>query len=173
MLFNMLSRLVVVSLPRSKHLLISWFQPLSAVILETKNIKSVTVSIFSPSICHEVMGPDATILVFWMLSFKPNFSLFSFTFITVGMGFPCVSILGWGQEEEWITDIEVVGWHHQLNGHACVPDKLLQSFPTLCDPMDCSPPGSSVHGILQARIQEWVVMPSTRGSFPASHLASV
>ena len=67
-------------LPRSKCLLISWLQKPSAVILEPKNIKSVTISIVSPSICHEVMGPDA-ILVFWMLSFKPTFSLSFFTFI--------------------------------------------------------------------------------------------
>ena len=53
----------------------------SAVILEPKKIKSVTVSIVSPHICHEAMGPDAMILVFWMLSFKPAFSLSSFTFI--------------------------------------------------------------------------------------------
>ena len=62
--FNMLSRLVIVFLLRSKHLLISWLQSPSAVILEPKNIKSVTVSIVSPFICHEVMGPDALILVF-------------------------------------------------------------------------------------------------------------
>ena len=64
LLFNMLSRLVVAFLPRSKHLLISWLQSLSTVILEPKKIKSVTVSIVSPPICHEVMGPDAMILVF-------------------------------------------------------------------------------------------------------------
>ena len=75
LLFNMLSRLVIAFLPRSKRLLISWLQSPSAVILEPKKIKSVTVPIISPSICHEVMGPDATILVFWMLSFKPAFSL--------------------------------------------------------------------------------------------------
>ena len=56
-------RLVVTFLPRSKHLLISWLQSPSAVILEPPQIKSVTVSIVSPSICHEVMGPDAMILV--------------------------------------------------------------------------------------------------------------
>ena len=61
------SRLVIAFLPRSKRLLISWLQSPSAVILEPKKIKSVTVSIVSPSICHEVMGPDAMILVFWML----------------------------------------------------------------------------------------------------------
>ena len=81
LLFNMLSRLVIAFLPRSKHLLISWLQSPSAVILESKKIKSVTVSVVSPSICHEVMGPDAMILVFWMLSFKPTCSLSSFTFI--------------------------------------------------------------------------------------------
>ena len=70
LLLNMLSRLVITFLPRSKHLLISWLQSPSAVILEPKTIKSLTVSIVSPSICHEVMGPYAfMILVFWMLSF--------------------------------------------------------------------------------------------------------
>ena len=81
LLFNMLSRLVITFLPRSKHLLISWLQLPSSVILELKKIKSVTVSIVSPSICYEVMGPDAMILVFWVLSFKPTSSLSSFTFI--------------------------------------------------------------------------------------------
>ena len=64
LLFNMLSRLVITFFPRSKHLLISWLQSPSAVILEPKKIKSDTVSIVSPSIYHEVMGPDAMILVF-------------------------------------------------------------------------------------------------------------
>ena len=64
LLSNLLSRLVIAFLPRSKRLLISWRQSPSAVILESKTIKSVTVSIVSPSICHEVMGPDAMILVF-------------------------------------------------------------------------------------------------------------
>ena len=64
LLFNMLSRLVIAFLPRNKCLLISWLQSPSMVILEPKKIKSVTVSIASPSICHEVMGPDAMILVF-------------------------------------------------------------------------------------------------------------
>ena len=64
LLFNMLSRLVITFLPRSKHLLISWLQSPSAVILEPPQIKSVTVSIVSPSVCHEVMGLDAMIFVF-------------------------------------------------------------------------------------------------------------
>ena len=80
LLDNMLSRFVVPFLPRSKCLLILWLQSPSAVILEPKKRKSVTVS-FSHSICHEVIGLDAMILVFSMLSFKPTFSLSSFTFI--------------------------------------------------------------------------------------------
>ena len=64
LLFNMLSRLFIAFLPRSKRLLISRLQSQSAVILEAKKIKSVTVSIVFPSICHEVMGPDAMIVVF-------------------------------------------------------------------------------------------------------------
>ena len=81
LLFNTLSRLVIAFLPRSKHLLISWLQLQSAVILEPNKIKYVTVSIVSSSIWREVMGPDAMILVFWMLSFKTAFSLSFFTFI--------------------------------------------------------------------------------------------
>ena len=81
LLFNMLSRLVIAFLPRSKHLLISWLQSPSAVILEPKNIKSNTVSIVCPSICHAVMGLDAMTFIFRMLSFKQAFSLSSFTFI--------------------------------------------------------------------------------------------
>ena len=64
LLFNMLSRLVIAFLPRSKYLWISWLQSPSAMILEPKKIKSVTVSIVSPFICHGVMGPDPIILVF-------------------------------------------------------------------------------------------------------------
>ena len=68
-------------LPRSMCLLISWLQSPSVVIWEPKKIKSVTVSTFYPSICHEVMGPDAMILVFLMLTFKTAFSLSSFILI--------------------------------------------------------------------------------------------
>ena len=79
--FIMLSRLIIAFLPKSKHLLISWLQSQSAVILEPKRIKFLTVSTVSPTICHKVMGLDAMILVFWMLSFKPAFSLSSFSLI--------------------------------------------------------------------------------------------
>ena len=79
--FNMLSSFVITFLLRSKHLFISWLHSPSAVILEPPKIKSATVSTVFPSIFHEVMGSDGMILVFWMLSFKPTFSLSSFTFI--------------------------------------------------------------------------------------------
>ena len=81
LLFNILSRLVIAFLPRSRCLLLSWLQSPSAVILEPKKIKSLIISIVFPSICHEVMGLDAMVLVFLMLSFKPAFSLSSYTFI--------------------------------------------------------------------------------------------
>ena len=83
LLLSILSRLVITFLLRSKHLLISWLQSPSAVILEPKKIKSVTVSIFFPIYFPWSDGSDAMILVFWMLSFKQTFSLSSFTFITV------------------------------------------------------------------------------------------
>ena len=80
LLFNMLSRLVIIFLPRSKCLLISWLHAPSAVILEPPKIKSATVSTVSPYISHKVIVPDAMILVFWMLSFKPVFSTLLFHF---------------------------------------------------------------------------------------------
>ena len=81
LLLNMLFRFVIAFLPRRKHLLISSLQSPSTVILEPKRIKSSTVSTFSLSVCHEVMGLDAVILVFRKLSFKQAFSLSSFTLI--------------------------------------------------------------------------------------------
>ena len=79
LLFNTLPKFVIAFLPRSKYLLISWLQASSTVILEPKKIKSVIVSTFPPSICHEVMGPDAMILVSCILGFKLAFSLFFLT----------------------------------------------------------------------------------------------
>ena len=78
LLFNMLSRLVITFLLRSKHLLISWLQSPSAVILKPKEIKSDTVSTVSPSTCHAVMGPDAMILVFLNVELQANFSTLHF-----------------------------------------------------------------------------------------------
>ena len=105
----MLSRLVIAFLPRSKRLLISWLQsnpcsPVlmspSAVILEPPKIKSATVSTVSPSVYHEMMRPDAMILVFWMLSFKPTFSLSSFTLIK-RLFSSSLSAIGWCHLNIW------------------------------------------------------------------------
>ena len=78
LLLNTLSRFVIAFLPRSKCLLISWLHSLATVTLEPKQWRSVTSSFFSPSICHEVMGPDKMIFVFFMWSFKPAFFTFLF-----------------------------------------------------------------------------------------------
>ena len=82
LLSNTLSRFVI--LLRSKNHLISWLQSLSELILEPKKIKFAIVATFSPSTYREVIGPDAMIFVFWMLSFKPAFWLSSFIFIKIG-----------------------------------------------------------------------------------------
>ena len=95
LLFNMLCRFVIAFLPGSKCLLISWLQSPSAVILEPKKRKSTTVSTFSPSICHEVMGSDAMILGFWMLSFKPCFSFSSFILIERLFSSSSLFAIGW------------------------------------------------------------------------------
>ena len=80
LLLNMLSRLVITFLQRSKRHLISWLWSPSAVIWEPRKRKPDNISTVSPSFSHQVMGPDAMIFVFWMLNFKPTFSLSSFTF---------------------------------------------------------------------------------------------
>ena len=113
LLFNMLSRLVMTFLPRSKCLLISWLQSPCAVILEPPKIKSATVSTVSPSIFHEVMGPGAMILVFWMLSFKPTFSLSSFPFIKRLFSLPHRKTL-WGYK--FISFISHIYWR-ELDKH--------------------------------------------------------
>ena len=122
LLFNMLSRLIVAFLPRIKCLLISWLQSPSAVILDPKKIKSVTVSIVSPSISHEVMGPDAMILVFWMLSFKPTFSL-SFSLSSRG------SLRKW----RWAFFLLLYIWKES---GPVLKVKVTQFCMTLCHPMD-------------------------------------
>ena len=120
--FNMLSRLVITFLPRSKHLLISWLQSPSAVILEPKNIKSATVSTVSPSIFHEVMGPDAMMLVFWMLSFKPTFSLSSFTSIKRLFSSSSLSALrvvsSVYPEKAMATHSSTLAWKNPMDGGA-------------------------------------------------------
>ena len=95
LLLDMQSSFVMAFLPRSKHVFIWWLQSPSAVIWEAKKIKSVTASTVSLSICHEVMGPDAMILVFWMLSSKSVFSLSSFTLIKKLCSSSSLSTLEW------------------------------------------------------------------------------
>ena len=91
--FNMLSRLVITFLPRSKHLLILWLQSPSAVILETPKLMSATVSTVFPSIWHEVLGPDAMIFLFCMWGIKPTFSLSSFSFIKRFLSYSSISAI--------------------------------------------------------------------------------
>ena len=120
-------------LPRSNSLLISWVQSLPTVILEPKKIKSVTVSIVSPSICHEVMGLDAMIFNFWVLSFSHLFCS-----MWLNMMLHLLTVWKWSE--------------------------IAQLCPIGSDPMDCSLPGSSVHGIFQSRVLEWVAISFSRGS---------
>ena len=101
LLINVLSRFFTVFLPWSKHLLISWLQSLSTLILEPKKIKSVTASTFSPSICHKVLDLDSMILVFWMLSCKSDFSLSSFTLSKRLFSSPLLSAVKVASSDIW------------------------------------------------------------------------
>ena len=95
LLLNMLSIFVIAFPPRKNHLLISWLQSLSAMILEPKKRKSVTTFSFSSSTWHEVMGPHAIMLVFFLISFKPAFSISSFTLIKRFFSSSLLSALEW------------------------------------------------------------------------------
>ena len=119
--FNMLSRLIIAFLARSKRLLISWLQSPSAVMLEPKKIKPVTVSIVSPSVCHEVVGPAAMILVFWMLYllwFHINFEIILIlwkiswqSLIGITLNLACCSLQGCKKSdatEQWNNNIKSV-----------------------------------------------------------------
>ena len=117
LLFKMLSRLVLTFLPRSKRLLISWLQSPSAVILEPPEIKSDTVSTVSPSISHEVMGPDTIIFIFWILSFKPTFSLSSFTFIQMMLWKCCTQYAS--KFAAVATGLEKVSFHSNPKERQC------------------------------------------------------
>ena len=143
LLFNMLSMLVITFLPRNKRLLISWLWSPSAVILGAPKIKSVIVSTVSPSICHEVMGLDAMILDFLMLSFKTAFSLSSFTLIKR----LCSSSL--------LSAIRMVQF-----------SSVAQSCLTLCDAMNCSMPGLPVNH----QLAEFTKLMSIDLVMPSSHL---
>ena len=99
--FNILSRLVIAFLPKGNCLLILWLQSSSTVILEPKKIKPITISILFPSICHEVMESDAMTFIFWILSCKPSFSFFSFTFIKQLFSSSWFLPLGWYHLHIW------------------------------------------------------------------------
>ena len=134
---------------------------------EAPKIKSLTVFIVSPSICHEVMGPDATILIFWMLSFKPTFSLSSLTFIKrlFSSSLSAIRVVSSAYMRVLIFLPAVLipacassTPFHIMYSAAAAAAKSLQSCPTLCDPIDGSPPGFPVPGILQVRTLEWVAI---------------
>ena len=134
------------------------------------------------------MGPDTMILVFWILSFKPTFSLSSFTFIkrlfsssslsavrVVSSAYlrlliflPAILIPACASSSPaflMMYSAYILGLLYLVcTMGRCVHTQSLQSCPALCDPMDCSPPGSSVYGILQSRILEWVAFSNSRGS---------
>ena len=134
------------------------------------------------SISHEVMGPDAMIFVFWMLSFKPTVSLSSFTFIKRLFSSSSLSairvvlsaylmllifllaILTQRKPLEYKTWHNQTWVYHPLQDASSKWSEVTQSCPTLCNPMDCSLPGSSVRGIFQARVLEWVAISFSRGS---------
>ena len=123
---------------------------------------------FSPSIYHEVMGPDAMILVFWMLSFKPTFSLSSFTFIKrlfSSSSLYAIRVVSSAYLRLLIFPLAILipacassslAFHMIYSAAAAA--KSLQSCPTLCDPVDGSSPGSPVSGIPQTRTLEWVTI---------------
>ena len=116
---------------------ISWLWSPSAVIVEPPKIKSLTVSIVSPSICHEVVGWDAIILVFWVLSFKPTFSLSTFTFIKrlfSSSSLSAITVVSYAYLRLLIFPPAI----NQIRS-------VTQSCPTLCDLVDCRTPGFPVH----------------------------
>ena len=153
LIFNMLFRFVIAFLPRSKCFLISWLQSPSTVILEPKKIKSVTLSIVSPSVCHEVIPVE----LFQILKDDAMKVLHSI----------CQQIWKTQQwPQDWNRSVlisipkkgnakECSNYHTiALISHAAAAAKSLQSCPTLCDPIDGSLSGSPVPGILQARTLE-------------------
>ena len=175
LLFNILSRFVTVFIQRRKCLLISRLQSPSAVILELKKIVCHCFHCFPTYIGHDVMGLDAMIFVFWMFSFKPAFSLSSFTLIkrlfnssllsaireVSSAGFPVNGLIDRLVTVPLVVMFSIslcfpIRYTIKLISHCCC---LVAKFcPTFCDPVDCSPPGSLVHGISQARILKWVAI---------------
>ena len=143
----MLSRLLITFLPRSKHLLISWLQSPSAVILEPPKIKSDNVSTVSPSICHEVTGLDAMFLVFWMLSFKPTFSTL-------------LSLSSRGSFNWRLITLQYCGgFHHTLTwiSHRCtcvLPSSTPFPYPPHPIPLGC-PRAPALSALLHALNLNW------------------
>ena len=153
----MLSQLAIAFLPRSKCLLISWLQSPSAVVLEPKKITSVTASTFSP-ICHEVMGPDAMILVFWMLSFKPVFSLSSFTLIKRLFSFSSLSAI------RLVSAVQLLRRVYLFARLPC-PSPTLGAYSNSCSLSWCCHPTISSSVIpFSSRLQSF----PASGSFPVS-----
>ena len=151
--FNSLSRFVIVFLLSSKNLLISQLQLPSTVILELKKINVFHCFHFSPSICHEVMGLDAMMLVFWMLSFKPVFSLSSFIFIKRLFSSSLLSAIRdhlqiygcwYFSQQTWLQlVIHPLGISHMYPAYKLnKQDDSIQPFPNL-EPICCSMSGSN------------------------------
>ena len=143
--FEYAIRLVITFLPGSKRLLISWLQSPSAMILEPQNKKSDTVSTVSPSISHEVIGPDAMIFVFWMLSFNPTFSLYTFTFIKRLFSSSSLSAIRVVSSAYLRLLIFLPAMLISACGSSSPvfrESEIAQLCPTLCNPMNCSPLGS-------------------------------
>ena len=186
LLFNTPTRFVIAFLPRSKRLLISWLQSPSAVILEPKKINSVTVSFVSPSVSHEILGPDAMIFIFecWVLSqlfhclLSPSSkgSLIPFYFLPWGWCYlhaaaakllqSCPTL--WPHRRQPTRFLRPWDSPGKSTGEGChfllqcmkvkSESEVAQSCSTLNDPMNCSLPGSSAHGIFQATVLEWVAI---------------
>ena len=147
LLFNTLFRFVIAFLPRAS------FNFMAAVIFHSNSgtqENEICHCFFFPIYCHEVMGPDAMIFIFWMLRFNPNSSLkFSLTIRPLSIPQISSDLISPSLAPWWKCESESVS-------HSVVSDS--------CDTMNCGPPGSSVHGIPQARIREWVTMPFSKGS---------
>ena len=142
--FNTQSRFVIAFSPKNKRLLISWLQLPSAVILEPKKIKSVTVSIVSPSIFHRI---TQLLLLLLLLS---RFSRVRLCATPETAAHQAPPFLGFSRQEHW-SGLPFPSPMMKVKSER----EVIQSCLTLSDPMDCSPPGSSVYGIFQAKVLEW------------------